>query len=348
MAAPPLVRRTRSASAAERADAALGPPDIDVAIFWDYENIELPSSKEAVERALTELCEVGRGHGRLVETRLYADSQKCTLATKHRAVLERAGITLIDCPTNDKKEAVDKKILVDVLFWALPLVTRSVRCVVVIVSSDGDFCHLLSRLRGAGVRTVAIGRSRALNKVANVAIDELPGFGRRSAKGCQDSTAGNAHPESGRKRKRTLSAATNADAAVANGAQSTKRARKRESASLTHAPASSLSDSAAWRSATGPSTSAAASGVQDNAHSSSFAPSTQPHSDAGAPAQLVGGTSGALSRGKRSRAQGSNARITLVSKQGGVMRKRAQSRSKRRAAKAPSPDASKAKRTSKA
>ena len=43
--------------------------------------------------------------GRVVELRLYHDSEKPTLYKPHRAALERLGFTIIDCPTSDKKEA---------------------------------------------------------------------------------------------------------------------------------------------------------------------------------------------------------------------------------------------------
>ena len=70
-------------------------------MFWDYENMSLGGFFD--EAALVCLCDRARTFGRLVESRLYADSTKRTLATRHRGDLERLGITLIDCPTDDKK-----------------------------------------------------------------------------------------------------------------------------------------------------------------------------------------------------------------------------------------------------
>ena len=80
--------------------------------------------------------------------------------------MERLGVNLVDCPTSDKKEAVDKKIIVDCLVWAVARAAKSQPCAVVLISGDGDFAHMLSRLNNLGVRTIAIGRSRVLQSVA--------------------------------------------------------------------------------------------------------------------------------------------------------------------------------------
>ena len=151
--AEPVIRRTRSAGAASGPSFAL-----EAALLWDYEN--MPLGKVFKEDALARLLQKCRALNlRLVESRLYADSRKLTLAARHRPGLEQYGVTLIDCPTDDKKEAVDKKIICDALFWALPRATRSTPCAIVLVSSDGDFAHMLSRLQGVGGRCV--GRAKA-------------------------------------------------------------------------------------------------------------------------------------------------------------------------------------------
>ena len=109
-------------------------------------------------------------YGRLVECRLYADSRKSTLNPKHRSALENAGVTLIDCPTSNKREAVDKKIILDALFYALPRATRQQPCCIILISSDGDFAHMLSRLQAVGVRTVVIGKSPVLRAACHTSL----------------------------------------------------------------------------------------------------------------------------------------------------------------------------------
>ncbi len=56
-------------------------PDVECAIFWDYESIELPSQLVGAE-ASNRLREVALRFGRLVERRLYHDPQKITIASR--------------------------------------------------------------------------------------------------------------------------------------------------------------------------------------------------------------------------------------------------------------------------
>ena len=102
----PLVRRTRSANALPQGPAQLPPippHQAESALYWDYENTSL--GKLFPEDAVSRLLNKVGTYGRLVECRLYADSRKSTLNPKHRSALENAGVTLIDCPTSNKREA---------------------------------------------------------------------------------------------------------------------------------------------------------------------------------------------------------------------------------------------------
>jgi hypothetical protein len=167
---PPPVRRTRSGSALQAVIAcAPQPPAGEVAVFWDYEN--MPLGKLFSMDALAKLSNHARSWGRLLEFRLYSDSLKFNGPNgARRQVVDHLGITFVDCPTADKKEAVDKKIIVDALCWALPRATQRTPSTIVLVSSDGDYSHAISRLRAFGVRTVAIGTSRALAAASDVSL----------------------------------------------------------------------------------------------------------------------------------------------------------------------------------
>ena len=174
-AGAPAVRRTRSRDLLETIHEVPSapplpppPPSNECAVFWDYENISLGA--RLTDAQLERLCARVRSFGRLIEARLYSDSTKKTLPVKHRAMLERLGFSLIDCPTSDKKEMCDKKIILDACFFALPRATRQQPTTVVLLSGDGDFAHLLMRLRSMGVRTVAIGNSADLRAVSDVAL----------------------------------------------------------------------------------------------------------------------------------------------------------------------------------
>ena len=171
-AAPPAPTRSRSREnlgAAGPPEARPPPAECECALYWDYENMPLGALfSEASLVAL--LRRVRSTAGRLVEARLYADSEKGTLKASHRPMLERLGVTLIDCPTSDKKEAVDKKIIVDALVWGVGRAACQQRCAVCLISGDGDFAHMLSRLSNLGVHTIVIGRSAALSAVSHTSL----------------------------------------------------------------------------------------------------------------------------------------------------------------------------------
>ena len=78
-------------------------------MFWDYENLALPASIDAAAQAVQRIRQVAQKYGKLVECRIYFDSakQRKNLGAKHRDALNMAGFTLIDCPTSDKKDAID-------------------------------------------------------------------------------------------------------------------------------------------------------------------------------------------------------------------------------------------------
>ena len=166
-----------------------------------------------------------RTFGRITEARLYCDSEKGTLARAHRGHVERLGVNLVDCPTSDKKEAVDKKIIVDCLVWAVARAAKSQPCAVVLISGDGDFAHMLSRLNNLGVRTIAIGRSRVLQSVAVTSLT------LREACGAEVGSP----PPSGRGTKRPAAAAAGPSSSRASPAPGAKR-QKAAAAAAPKAP----------------------------------------------------------------------------------------------------------------
>eukprot|EP00966_Prymnesium_polylepis_P151831 3507725-Prymnesium_polylepis.1 len=67
-----------------------------------------------------------------------------------------AGFTLVDCPSRNAKETVDKKIIVDVMYFALTRVARQQPACVLLLTSDGDYAYMLSRLRDLKVLVVVV------------------------------------------------------------------------------------------------------------------------------------------------------------------------------------------------
>ena len=192
---PPPVRRTRSHDRSHSPALQLPPPlplplalpllpppaqqsslSNEVGIFWDYENVCLPRGVEEAAAVAQRLARFANTlGGRVVELRLYHDSTKPTLHRPHRAALERLGFTIIDCPTSDKKEALDKKIIVDAMLYAVTRSAQRQRCGLLLVSGDGDYAHMLSRLRQVGVSTTVLhdarNSSRQLLEVCDRADD---------------------------------------------------------------------------------------------------------------------------------------------------------------------------------
>merc|ERR1740136_308628 len=54
------------------------------------------------------------------------------------------------------KEQVDKKIIIDVLMWAWERAARRQAACVVLVTNDGDYAYLLSKLRDLHTTTVVV------------------------------------------------------------------------------------------------------------------------------------------------------------------------------------------------
>lgn len=121
-----------------------------VAVFWDYENVRLSGASAAtVSDSIRDLA-VSEG-GRLVSRSLYYDTAK--EATAPRSALDQAGWQLIDSPTRGKKEALDKKMLVDMMHFPT---TVAGQATIILITGDGDFSYALRKLRDTGHRVIVI------------------------------------------------------------------------------------------------------------------------------------------------------------------------------------------------
>ena len=145
----------------------------DVAIFWDFENVRIPAWCPATTAAEGIRNKVVK-YGRIVEKRLYFDSRRLTETETPRSELDLSGFTLVDCPSRNRKETLDKKLIVDVLCFAWERASLGAKACVVLITSDGDYSYALARLRDIGVFTIVIYRPDIVAKVlidnANVVI----------------------------------------------------------------------------------------------------------------------------------------------------------------------------------
>ena len=129
----------------------------EVGLFWDYENLSVARSHDAAEIS-NRLRALSLRFGRLVERRVYHDPSKLvsSVAPNDRSRLDSAGFTLVDCPTRNEKETVDKKIIVDVMHFAITRISRAQAVCVVLMTNDGDYAYMLSRLRDLQVKVVVV------------------------------------------------------------------------------------------------------------------------------------------------------------------------------------------------
>jgi len=130
----------------------------------DYENVRIPAHASAVtvtQRSLRAVAENAaqrlgfNGLHRIVERRLYYDSRRRTEVKVDRSGLD-ASFTIVDCPSRNKKETLDKKIIVDLMSFVHARTAHGASVCVVLVSSDGDYGYMLSRLRDHGAYVVII------------------------------------------------------------------------------------------------------------------------------------------------------------------------------------------------
>jgi uncharacterized LabA/DUF88 family protein len=129
---------------------------VSCALFWDYENVSIPNHVVAADVS-NSLRQLALQFGQLTQRRLYHDPAKHQgLTAEKRTALDQAGFTLVDCPSRGSKETVDKKIIVDVMHFAMSRVHLGERTCVVLVSSDGDYAYMLSLLRDLRVHVVVV------------------------------------------------------------------------------------------------------------------------------------------------------------------------------------------------
>ena len=146
-----------------------------VGVYWDIENIGLPSDVSPME-AVTALREkIMANFGDVLEFKAYMDlemyAKKYSSGT--RVVLADSGLSIVDAAhggiSMKRKEVADKMIIVDALMFALTHENPTI-C---IISADSDFSPLLAKLKMRGIRTVVVttvNQVRSLRQQATFAL----------------------------------------------------------------------------------------------------------------------------------------------------------------------------------
>ena len=145
----------------------------EIAIYWDYENLPLPSLCTPVKAAKCIHNAVSK-YGRIVDRRIYFDFGKINPPVG--AELDLSGFDLVNTPTRNTKETLDKKIIADVLTFAWDCNVRRISPVVVLLTSDGDYSYILAKLRDRGVMNVVMyGKEQNVSQIlvdnADVALN---------------------------------------------------------------------------------------------------------------------------------------------------------------------------------
>ncbi|GFH54808.1 hypothetical protein CTEN210_11284 [Chaetoceros tenuissimus] len=125
-----------------------------LAIFWDIENVPIPtdwSGKEIISKIKSILL----AHGQIVCFRAYASIGLNQIPEEKRSELQLSGCHLVDCPHNGRKEVADKMIIVDSMEFAYNNLDGASLC---FITSDVDYAYLLSKLNKPHCKTIVISR----------------------------------------------------------------------------------------------------------------------------------------------------------------------------------------------
>jgi hypothetical protein len=125
-----------------------------MAIFWDLENLAIPSSSSGRDVA-TRLKQILAPHGKLEKFCGYASIGEGNIPQQKRSDLQLSGCTLVDCPHVGRKEVVDKTIIVDVMQFAYEHPEGATLC---LITGDVDYAYLLAVLQKPKWRTIVISK----------------------------------------------------------------------------------------------------------------------------------------------------------------------------------------------
>ncbi len=146
--------------------------DSQVAVFIDYDNIEISTTEKLGKDAEVEwsrILEAAVQVGRVVTRRAYADWG--AYGGDSQRELLGLGIELVQVSSKRGKNAADIRIVIDALEMLFS--ERNNITHVVLVSGDGDFTELVHRLRSRGLFVIGLGVSGTSAEYLVNACDEF-------------------------------------------------------------------------------------------------------------------------------------------------------------------------------
>lgn len=121
-------------------------------IYWDFESLRNNKMVKFID-VTNQLRYCLRSFGIVSRRNIYIDSQNPSEIKTKRGDMCMSGWNVIDTPHRNKKETIDKKIILDVMTSLIMNSCERDKVMVCIITNDADFSELLSRIRDFGVHT---------------------------------------------------------------------------------------------------------------------------------------------------------------------------------------------------
>lgn len=141
------------------ASAAVQRRNAPMAIFWDLENMPIPTTSTGRD-VTSRLKSILAPHGDLVQFRGYASIGLGLIPQQKRSDLQLSGCHLVDCPHNGRKEVADKMIIVDAMQFAFLHPEGATLC---FITGDVDYAYLLAVLQRPQWQTIVISKGTMLS-----------------------------------------------------------------------------------------------------------------------------------------------------------------------------------------
>ena len=126
-----------------------------LSIFWDLENVPIPTNSSGIE-VVSRIKSLLDPLGNLVQFRGYASIGLNHIPEQKRSELQLSGCDLVDCPHNGRKEVADKMIIVDAMEFAFTRIQEG--ATMCFITSDIDYAYLLAKLQKPQWKTIVISK----------------------------------------------------------------------------------------------------------------------------------------------------------------------------------------------
>lgn len=149
------------------AKETLSRSEVPLSIFWDIENVCIPSDVSGATVA-TRLKSILEPHGIIKQFRGYASMGLGHIPEEKRSELQLSGCHLVDTPHVGRKDVADKMIIVDAMEWAYSNPDGATLC---FITGDVDFAYLLAKLQQRSQWTTIVISKGTMQSMLHVNCD---------------------------------------------------------------------------------------------------------------------------------------------------------------------------------